>query len=690
MKGKTLLSKINTAIWLVCLMALVVVGLVFYGFEKGQREEQRDQVKVLLGAVFQENREELANAIFSGHQEALDFTLQDMEKIKGVSGIQIFGLDGNTLASKGHYSQQDFLIDTAATTTTVQYKEITNGQYQFLTLTTVIQVVGERVGVCRIWYDLSFEAAAAKQRMILISSIFIFTLLSLSTLLYLLLTRWVIRPVSVLHDAMGRVMDGYLGEQLNLKQQDEIGQMATAFNTMSLKLKEQKESLVKSMKARDSYAQQLEQINQQLEQFNTELESIVEERTKELRKSYEKLQAEIQERQKADSQKQALEERLARSEKMEALGLLAGGVAHDLNNVLSGIVSYPDLLSMKLEKNSPLLPMIEAIKKSGQNAAAIVQDMLALARRGVTNTEVLDLNNEIIADYLQSPELRKLRTFHPTIKIETRLAANLMHIHGSSIHLKKALMNLVSNAAEAQPDGGQIAISTENRYVDQPLSSYYQVNEGDYVLLTVEDFGIGIAEEDLERIFEPFYTNKAMGRSGTGLGMAVVWGTVQDHHGYINVQSRPGKGTRFELYFPVTREKQLKKDDAVAITDFMGNQEKILVIDDMPEQRKIATIILENLNYNVNSASSGEEAISYLQDHKADLLLLDMIMVPGIDGLDTFKQIIKTHPQQKAVIASGFAENQRVKEAQGLGAGAYIRKPYTMEKIALAIRNELR
>ncbi len=689
-RGNTLLLKINGAIWIVCIIILLVFSLVFYSFEKGQRKERNEQVKVLLGAVFQENRDELANEIFSNHQEALSHTLFGIHEIKGISGVQVFNLDGQLLESVGHSPQKNILLNNSNLQNGFEYKETYVGKKHFVTLNTVIQVVGERVGYCRIWYDLSTEAAASQQRMLLISGIFFFTLLLLSLMLNWLLTRWVIQPVSILHDAMGRVMLGFLGEQLKLRQKDEIGQMATAFNAMSLKLKEQQESLVDSMEMRDSSAQQLEHTNQQLAQLNAELESIVEERTGELRQSYQNLQAEIHERQKTDSEKQTLEERLARSEKMEALGLLAGGVAHDLNNVLSGIVSYPDLIAMQLEEKSPLLPMIHAMRKSGQRAADIVQDMLTLARRGVTNAEVLDLNNEVINDYLQSPELRKLQSIHPDVKIVTRLASDLMNMRGSIVHLKKLIMNLVSNAAEAQQEGGEIIISTKNRYVDQSISSYDQVNEGDYVVLMVEDLGIGIAAEDLGRIFEPFYTNKTMDRSsGTGLGMAVVWGTVQDHNGYINVQSTPNKGTSFELYFPVTREKQLKKDESESIAKFLGNREEILVIDDMAEQRKIATTLLGSLHYSVNTISSGEEAIRYLQNHKADLLLLDMIMVPGIDGLDTYKQILMTHPNQKAVIASGFAENQRVKEAQRLGAGAYIRKPYTIEKIAKAIHKEL-
>jgi CheY-like chemotaxis protein len=208
-------------------------------------------------------------------------------------------------------------------------------------------------------------------------------------------------------------------------------------------------------------------------------------------------------------------------------------------------------------------------------------------------------------------------------------------------------------------------------------------------MLQVKDYGSGIAEEDLNRIFEPFYTKKKMGRSGTGLGMAVVWGTVQDHNGYINVESLVDKCTTFEIYIPVTREPIEDKAETVPLDSYAGRGEKILVIDDVQEQREIASTLLTRLQYEVATVPSGEAALEYLKDHSADLLVLDMIMDPGMDGLDTFIEILKINPNQRAIIASGYAENERVKEAQRLGAGTYIRKPYTVEKIARAVRAEL-
>jgi CheY-like chemotaxis protein/two-component sensor histidine kinase len=317
-----------------------------------------------------------------------------------------------------------------------------------------------------------------------------------------------------------------------------------------------------------------------------------------------------------------------------------------------------------------------------------VQDLLTLARRGVTASEVVNLNR-VVSEYLESPEFEALRSFHPNVAVEAHLEENLLNIMASPIHLSKSLMNLVSNAAEAMPSGGTIHITTENRYVDQPLSGYDHVEEGDYVVLRVSDSGVGIPLEDRERIFEPFYTKKVMGRSGTGLGMAVVWGTLKDLNGYIDVESSEGKGTTFILYFPVTRNPLAADQESPPTMSYQGKGEEILVVDDVETQRDIASMFLSQLEYKVHTVSSGEEAVLFVREHRVDLIMLDMVMEPGMDGLDTYKQILALYPGQKAVIASGFSETNRVKEAQRLGAGPYLRKPYTFEKLGRVIRQEL-
>lgn len=395
----------------------------------------------------------------------------------------------------------------------------------------------------------------------------------------------------------------------------------------------------------------------------------------------------ISERIRAEKEKTELEARLHRAQKMEALGTLAGGVAHDLNNILTALVGYPDLLLMEIPEDSPLRNPLLTIKDSGQKAAAVVQDLLTLARRGVVATQAVNLN-DIVSEYLNSLEFNSLRSSHPDIGLEVSLDNGLLNIMGSPVHLSKTIMNLIGNAVESIAGAGKIGVFTRNKYVDKPICGYDHVQEGDYVLLSIVDSGIGMSREDLSRVFEPFYTKKRMGKSGTGLGMAVVWGTVKDHSGYIDLKSAPGEGTRCDIYFPVTRELPADRMPVVSVDDYQGT-ESILVVDDVPEQREIVDKMLTRLGYSVKTVSSGEAAVAYLENHSADLLVLDMIMDPGIDGLETFKQIRKLHPGQKAVISSGFSENSRVKEAQRLGAGAYIKKPYVMSTLAETVRKEL-
>ena len=425
--------------------------------------------------------------------------------------------------------------------------------------------------------------------------------------------------------------------------------------------------------------------------LNREIENLVhtlQNRNEEMAGIIKQLVAEMSERARVEEERRKLEDRLQRAKRMEDLGTLAGGVAHDLNNILIGTVSYPDLLLANLPQDNPLREPIEIIKRSGAKAAAIVEDLLTLARRNVVSTDVINLNS-IITDYFTSLEYQKLKSFHPQVEVDLKLDQELPNTLGSPIHLHKTIMNLVSNAAEAMSDGGKIVISTNHERTGPRVGVFGEIEEGDYVILTVSDMGVGISPDNIEKIFEPFYTKKVMGRSGTGLGMAVVWGTVKDHKGYIDIESAMGKGTKITLYFPVTAEKIVETQKSVPSKEYMGKGESILIIDDVKEQREIVSKMLCQLGYSVSTVASGEEAVAFLEKSSADLLFLDMYMEPGMDGLDTYRKVLELQPQQKAIITSGYAETPRVKEAQKLGAGPYIKKPFFLNDIGLAIRSEL-
>lgn len=384
------------------------------------------------------------------------------------------------------------------------------------------------------------------------------------------------------------------------------------------------------------------------------------------------------------SERTKLAEQLRRSERMETIGMLAGGVAHDLNNILTGLVSYPDLLLMDIPENNALRKPLLAMKRSGKRAALIVQDLLTLARRNVPGMDVVQLNT-VVRDYLDSPEFIELTKGHPGIKIENRPAQDLLNIRGSAVHLSKIVMNLISNAAEACDHNDTIIISTANQYVDQAVKGYEEIKEGIYAVLRVCDSGHGISPSDIAHIFEPFYSKKVMGRSGTGLGMAVIWGTVKDHNGYIDLKSTPGQGTEVCIYFPVTREAVIQPAEQ-SISELKGNGERILIIDDVKEQQEVGILILTRLGYEARAVSTGEDGVREFKNNPADLVILDMILPGSMDGLDTYKEIIKINPGQKTLITSGFTQTERVREMQRLGAGRYLRKPYTMTDIGQAIK----
>lgn len=376
--------------------------------------------------------------------------------------------------------------------------------------------------------------------------------------------------------------------------------------------------------------------------------------------------------------------KLMQAQKVETIGLMAGGVAHDLNNILSGIVSYPDLLLLKLPADSNLIKPIEEIKEAGQRAAAVVTDLLTVTRGTVADRKIANLNRLII-EYLNSPECKTLLTLYPEVSIQTEFSPELLSLSCSPIHIKKCLMNLVLNATEAIKQSGTITISTQNLYFDKREQSDSNLTENEYVVLSITDNGPGISEEDIGNIFEPFYSKKVMGRSGTGLGLTIVWNTVQEHGGTVSVSSDQ-TGTTFDLYFPATRETSDELPESISHPDMIGNSEKLLVVDDEPMQRSIASQILNSLGYKVETTPSGEEAIELVKKKSYDLIVLDMIMSPGINGRETYEEIIAIRPEQKAVVASGFSDHDEVGKIKDLGINGFIKKPYTLHEFGMTIK----
>jgi CheY-like chemotaxis protein len=308
-----------------------------------------------------------------------------------------------------------------------------------------------------------------------------------------------------------------------------------------------------------------------------------------------------------------------------------------------------------------------------------------MARRGRYEMSPVKLT-DIVKQYLESPGYIQKKEQKPDVSVKLNLDPDLPYIIGSTPHLTKVIMNLVINAFDAMQDGGQLVIETSKIYLEELLGGHSHVEEGEYIALRVSDSGVGIAPEDLKKIFEPYYSKKKLGTSGSGLGLAVVYGIVKDHQGYYDVISTLGEGTTFILYFPVTNKGFEKTEDK---SQDLSGTESLLIVDDSLEQRQLTAELLKSFGYSVETAENGHIAVEYLSNHKANLVVLDMIMEKGYDGLDTYRDILRINPDQKVLVMSGYSISERVNEILESGDGVFIKKPFTRDKIGAAVRQVL-
>ncbi len=370
----------------------------------------------------------------------------------------------------------------------------------------------------------------------------------------------------------------------------------------------------------------------------------------------------------------------SRAQRLETAGRVAGQVSHDFNNLLGPLMAYPSLIREELPRDHPALDLIDQIEKAAQQLADINQQLLTLGRRGYYTQETLNLNvtvEQVIRQFSDVPR---------GISIETELSGTLFNIRGGPSQIYRVVSNLVLNAFDAMDDRGVLRIKTENYYADDIAGRYGRVPRGEYVKLTISDSGCGIPKDLLPRIFDPFFTTKtATKKRGSGLGLSVVHSVVEDHHGFVDCHSEERQGTTFYLYFPITRESSETIDPA----EIIGGNEKILVVDDDLTQREVTRVLLEKLGYLVTAVLSGEEGLRVLRREEFALLILDMVLPGGIDGAETYRRALEIRSPQKALLISGFATNERVNLALGLGAGLFIRKPLTIKSLSTAVRKVL-
>jgi PAS domain S-box-containing protein len=371
---------------------------------------------------------------------------------------------------------------------------------------------------------------------------------------------------------------------------------------------------------------------------------------------------------------------LARARRLETAGQLAGQIAHDFNNLLSPMAVYPEMARSNLEPDSPVHRMLDIMENCANQMADINQQLLTLSRRGHYKIEPLDLN-QIVDETLVTCNLPAATA------LQKNLDSDLLPFRGGKAQVQRVLVNLLSNANEAIDGVGEIRVETENIYLDYPLSRYSLIKKGEYIRLQVTDNGSGIPAEAIDRIFDPFFSTKSADKHrGTGLGLSVVHSVMEDHDGYIDLESVLGHGTTISLYFPIFRGEATSAETPDEIPH--GSGQHVLVVDDDPIQRQVAGDALTQLGYKVTTAVSGEEAVVLTLEEDYDVVILDMVM-DGIDGVETLRRIQVTRPEQIAVMLSGFAANDRVEEAMALGAKDFLAKPVRIPILAGALRKAL-
>jgi two-component system, cell cycle sensor histidine kinase and response regulator CckA len=394
----------------------------------------------------------------------------------------------------------------------------------------------------------------------------------------------------------------------------------------------------------------------------------------------------VTERKHAEIEMVTLQEQLRQSQKMEAIGQLAGGVAHDFNNLLTVIHGYSELILTSLDENSRLRQDVQEIIHASERASSLTRQLLAFSRKQVLQPKVLDLNAHV---FDMDKMLRRM--IGENIELMTLLAKDLGRIKADPGQIEQVILNLAVNARDAMLNGGKLTIETANIELDENYArSHIGVTPGHYVMLSVSDTGVGIAREVKERIFEPFFTTKEKGK-GTGLGLSTVFGIIQQSGGNIWVYSEPGLGTTFKIYLPrIEEDTESLKPSAVSTKSLQGS-ETILLVEDEEIVRKLACTILQKNGYKVLEAPNGEEALRIVQGQNGNpihLLVTDVVM-PGMSGRQLADLLERLRPEMKILYISGYTDNAIVHHGVLEKGIDYIQKPFTIEGLARKVREVL-
>lgn len=380
-----------------------------------------------------------------------------------------------------------------------------------------------------------------------------------------------------------------------------------------------------------------------------------------------------------------LQEQLTQAQKLESIGNLAGGIAHDFNNILTTITGFAGLLQMKMDNSDPLLAYVKELASAGMRGAALTNQLLAFSRKQILDMKPVDLNIT-----MASLEKMLRRLIREDITLNFNITANHLKIMADANQVGQVVINLVTNARDAMPNGGSLIISTGSVFVDDVFIRQHGEGEiGQYAVITIRDDGVGMSAEIKQKIFEPFFTTKEIGK-GTGLGLSVVYGIIRQHKGMIFVESEPGKGTVFTVYLPLLKEDADIDNAPAREIARKDGKETILIAEDNETLRKMTKDVLENHGYTVIPAEDGKSALTVFKEHKGaiDIIILDLMM-PGKRGFDVYREIAQIAPQVKVLFVTGYSEDEVEQGEIRARALPLLFKPYTPFEFLKRVREIL-
>jgi signal transduction histidine kinase len=422
-----------------------------------------------------------------------------------------------------------------------------------------------------------------------------------------------------------------------------------------------------------------------LKQYNETLIRKLEAKTEQLEQANRELECDIAERKKAEEEKTKLELQLRESQKMQAIGQLAGGISHDFNNLLSVINGYSEMLIKDPDLNADQRTQIEEILRAGERASSLIHQLLVFSKSQPMELKIIDINN-----ILSGMNKMLTRLVRESIDMEIIGGADLWHIKADPGQIEQVIMNLVVNARDAMLEGGAITIKTGNIKIDESSRpvNHPDIKPGLYVTLLVSDTGCGMDDNVKKHIFEPFFTTKEAGK-GTGLGLATVYGIVKQGNGFIDVESEPGKGTRFRIYFPKAVNEGAVYEEQQETASIPRGSETVLLVEDEESIRTMLNAFLQSLGYTVFTASNGKEALDLAKKHKKEIhLLVADVVMPSMNGFELAKHVKNLFPEIKQLFISGYIKPSDTNEMMIL-EGNLIEKPISLEAMGFKIREVL-